>query len=157
MSGLVFVFTLLAIFGLLIGEIIVYIKLRKRYFSQRSTWISTIGKVTYAKHKHYEEETGGDNCKPEEWTVWVDYSYDVAGKHYTASQDWSSSSPPVQQYSVGSAVTVYYNPIRPKKGVLNRGIIPDEMWWGAWVFIAVVIVTMALLVFVLIFLATLFE
>jgi hypothetical protein len=149
----VFVITFLAVLGLFSGEILFYLKLRNKYFSQRSTWTATEGKVTYAKIKHHGEETGGDNAKPEEWTVWVEFSYNVAGKTYSAGQDWASRFPSFPLYSVGSVVTVYFNPGQPKKGVVNRNINRDEIWWGAWLFAALWVLTMGLLVFLPLYLA----
>lgn len=60
----------------------------------------------------------------------IRFSYEVSGVKYSGGQDWS-----VQQYGQerrypkGAAVTVYYNPEKPKDAVVEPTLAPE---WDSW-------------------------
>jgi len=138
---------ILAVIGWWVGVFLIYNQQKRRKLRQRLAWPVTNGNVTYAKIKHLKAKEGGDNLKPEEWTVYARFSYCVAGKTYSTSQDWSQNFKPYA-YSSGEAIKIYYNPERPKEAVINPAELND-MWIGNWLFAAAGVVP--ILLFILFF------
>ena len=139
-----FVLIMLAVMGWWVGPILLFLRQKRRRLKKRLKWTVTEGNVTYAKIKHYKEEAGGDNAKPEEWTVCIEFSYGAAGKMYVASQDWSQNVQPYS-YNLGSDVNVYYNPSRPKEAVVNLDEI-DPWWIGGWLLAAAFVLPILLFI-----------
>jgi hypothetical protein len=143
---LVFVFILLAVIGWWVGAILLFLQNKKWRLARRLKWIVTRGNVIYTKIKHFPAESGGDNVKVEESTVWIEYSYSVVGKTYLGGQDWSQNSQPYG-YVSGADIKVYYNPKRHKE----NAIILDEMdpWWaGGFLLAAAITLPIALFIFI---------
>ena len=143
---LVFALIMLAVIGWWVGAFLLYSKQKKKRTGQRWTWPVCQGVVKYAKIKHFAAEGGGDNAKPEEWTVYVEFSYDVGGKTYSSSQEWDSYQSVSQHaYYSGSPVSVYYNPVCPKESVVNPTKLGD-FWIGHWLFATAVILPIILFI-----------
>jgi len=131
---LYFALILLVVIGWWVSALLLFLRQKRRRLENRLKWTVTKGNVIDAKIKHYEEEVGGDNAKPEEWAVYLRFSYNAKGKTYSANQDWSQNVQPYG-YILGSDVTVYYNPSRPKEAVVNLDEI-DPWWIGGWLLAA---------------------
>ena len=86
--------------------------------SQRPAWPTVQGRVISSKAEvlHYDYST--------DMYVEVTFDYQVAGLKYTGKQDWETGCPGCdektaekkrRQYSPGSALPIYYNPLDPSE------------------------------------------
>lgn len=82
------------------------------------------------------------------YEVWVNYSYAVGNVTYQGSkissgQSWTYTLEPAQEmlatYPKGKEVTVYFDPMDPKKAVLEKGnSITNFIWLGVGVALSVI-------------------
>lgn len=86
-------------------------------------WKSVDGKIIKADLKSAANEDF-------EYSLDVVYNYMVNGKTYTSSRiniaddtyHWDEAKEELKSFNVGDRVTVYYNPVNPKKAVLNKDL-----------------------------------
>jgi len=75
--------------------------------------------------------TGWDSVSPESHNPFVNYDYEVNGKHFICSRigygginfgrDRKTAERIVSKYPVGAEVLVYYDPYNPRDAVLEPG------------------------------------
>jgi len=129
------------------GVLLLFFKLKKRNLKKRLKWSVTSGKVTYAKIKHHKKKFVRDGPIDECWSIWIEYLFQVAGKNYSAQQDWAQKTHP-DEYAVGSNVTLYYNPVRPGQAVVNRDKL-GGFWTGNGILFTAFLLPILFLIFVI--------
>jgi hypothetical protein len=119
---------------------ILYNKYLREDSYDRSRWPTTSGTV-YA----YKEEWWPND---RDTLVYVDYSYEVKGKEYSAQQSWALGFK-TPKYSQGQIVTVYYHPTKPEMSVVEPRIVSlnQRLAW-IWVALGGAVVTISAIIIV---------
>lgn len=97
-------------------------------------WRYTNGRILSAKIEQSERNSSSQG-KETRYTPKISYTYSVNDQEYISGRikimtDYSSASinavrEIIQKYRPGSEVIVYYNPAKPKRAVLEKGVSKD--------------------------------
>jgi hypothetical protein len=121
----------------IIGNIMCY-----RYFQEETKlkyqWPTTQGAVL-----SYSELWSPDKDFYDNRTVYIEYTYELNGRKYSASQMWLYEKE-VPKYLQGQKVTVYYDPLKPERSVIQPWALSTSMytvrsWFFYGSFFAVII------------------
>lgn len=118
-----------------IGLITLYHQIQALRWARLSTrWPTTTGTVYSVRIQHY---TGGEDAF---YRVKMGYTYTVANQQYHGKRIEFGIQPPIwwqdkakvvaSKYSIGSMVTVHYDPENPRVAVLMIGISPTNRLVG---------------------------
>ena len=97
-------------------------------------WRYTNGRILSATIEKSQRNSGGQGNESR-YTPKISYAYSVRDQEYISGRikimtDYSSSSLKsvreiIKKYRPGSEVIVYYNPAKPKRAVLEKGVSKD--------------------------------
>lgn len=104
-------------------------------FAQSIRWESTNATIRKGQAYTHSEVDGQDSSSN---ATWLTYGYEVDGEFYESSrirfaefQRKSEQQKALGKFTDGSEVVVFYNPLYPKKSVLERRLEPSGCLWFA--------------------------
>jgi hypothetical protein len=108
---------------------IVYYRYVQEEANLKYQWPSIQGTVlSYSEHWSPDKDFY-DNRK-----VIVEYTYELSGRKYSASQMWFFDEE-VPKYSQGQTVKIYYDPLKPERSAIQPWALSTGMFMAkTWIF-----------------------